>query len=84
MWQIYIEHLRDAKVVHISEGLLDEPGPLLGDSAHLVLPVRGHHLELHVPGAGEGAPGALDDQGNVTVSVCDLKSDMLCVDGFSK
>ena len=69
--------LRDAEVVHVSEGLLDEPGPLLGDSAHLVLPVRRHHLKLHVPGAGESAPGALDDQGHVTVSISDLKSIIL-------
>ena len=73
--------LRDAEVVHVGEGLLDEPGPLLGDSAHLVLPVRRHHLELHVTGAGEGTPGALDDQGHVTVSISDLKSIILCLRG---
>ena len=38
-------HLRDAKVVHIGKGLLDESGPLLGDSADLVLFIRSHHLE---------------------------------------
>ena len=65
--------LRNAKVVHVGECLLDEAGPLLGDPAHLVLPVRRHHLELHVSGAGEGAPGPLDDQRHVTVRVSDLK-----------
>ena len=76
-----IQLLRDAEVVHVSEGLLDEPGPLFGDSAHLVLPVRSHDLKLHVPGTGEGAPGALDDQGHVTVTVSDLKPDIACLDG---
>ena len=77
-----IQLLRDAEVVHVSKGLLDEPGPLFGDSAHLVLPIRSHDLKLHVPGTGEGAPGALDDQGHVTVTVSDLKPDIACLDGI--
>ena len=41
-------HLRDAKVVHIGEGLLDESSPLLGDSSDLVLFIRSHHLEKYL------------------------------------
>ena len=41
-----------------------------------MLLVRGHHLELHVTPAGHGAPGTLDNQGNVPVAVSDLKSDI--------
>ena len=38
-----------------------------------MLPVRSHHLELHLAAAGHGAPGALDHQGHVAISVGDLE-----------
>ena len=93
---VVVDSSRDAEVVGVSEGLLEEPRPLLGDPAHLHRLVRGHHLEggeggkrreggrrrrkdedqhleLHVPGAGVGAPRPLDHQRHVTVTVGDLE-----------
>ena len=74
-WKVLIKILRDAEVVHVSEGLLQKSCPLFWNPPNLVFLVRSHHLELHVTPAGHGAPGTLDDQGYVSVAVCDLKSD---------
>ena len=65
--------LRDPEVVRVSECLLQQARPLLRDSADLCLAVRSENLELHVSPTGEGAPGPLDDESNITVSVRDVE-----------
>jgi len=64
---------RDPKVISVSEGLLEESCPLLGDPPHLMRLVWRHYLELDVASTGVGAPGAEDLQGHVAVTIRDLK-----------
>ena len=67
--------LRDSKVVRVSECLLDQARPLLRDLPDLCLAVRSEDLELDVSPAGKGAPGPLDDESNIPISVRDIKPD---------
>ena len=80
---MHVKVLRDAKVVHVSECFLDESCPLLGDPAHLVLLVRSHHFELHVSRTGPRAPGTNDHQGNVAISISNLKPKFMEIIGQS-
>ena len=54
---ILICHVRNAEVVHVRECFLEKSSPLLRNPADLVLAVWSHNLELHLTGAGHGAPG---------------------------
>ena len=70
---ILICHVRNAEVVHVCECFLEKSSPLLRNPADLVLAVRSHHLELHLTGAGHGAPGAQHYQRHVACRVSNLK-----------
>ena len=69
-FDVQVDGEGQAEVVRISEGFLDEAGPLLGDHAHLTAAVRTEDFELDVGAeAAPSADGAFDFQDAVATVI---------------